>query len=36
MGLEIIQERIFSYEDGALRHDTKKVAALLYSMIEKR
>lgn len=36
LGLEIIQGRIFSYEDHALRHDTKKVAALLYSMIEKR
>ena len=36
LGLEIIQGRIFSYEDGALRHDTKKVASLLYTMIEKR
>ena len=36
LGLEIIQGRIFSYDDGALRHDTKKVASLLYSMIEKR
>lgn len=36
LGLEIIQGRIFSYEEGAIRHDTKKVAALLYSMIEKR
>lgn len=36
LGLKIIQGRIFSYENGALRHDTKKVASLLYSMIEKR
>ena len=36
MNLEIIQGQIFSYEGNALRHDTKKVAALLYGMIEKR
>lgn len=36
LGLEIIQGQIYSYENGALRHDTKKVASLLYSMIEKR
>lgn len=36
MNLDIIHERIFSYEGNVLRHDTKKVAALLYGMIEKR
>lgn len=33
MGLEIIQERIFSYEGNVIRHDTKKVADLLYNML---
>lgn len=36
MGLEIIQDRIFSYEGHVVRHDTKKVAELLYHMIEKK
>lgn len=36
MNLEIIQGQIFSYEGNVLRHDTKKVAALLYGMIGKR
>lgn len=36
MNLEIIQGPIFSYEGNVLRHDTKKVASLLYGMIKKR
>lgn len=35
LGLEVIQDRIISYEEHTIRHNTKKVAALLYGMIEK-
>lgn len=34
LGLEIVHDKIIRYEDGYIRHDTKKVAALLYSMID--
>ncbi|WP_449355496.1 gluconeogenesis factor YvcK family protein [Virgibacillus natechei] len=34
MGLEIIEGDIIDYEQAALRHDTSKVAKLLYSIIE--
>lgn len=33
MGLEIIPGRIFSYEGHVIRHDTEKVASLLYEML---
>lgn len=33
LGLNIIQGQIFNFEGNLLRHDTKKVAALLYNMI---
>lgn len=36
LGLEIIHDKILSYEDGVIRHDTKKVAALLYSLLDKK
>jgi uncharacterized cofD-like protein len=35
MGLKIVHDKIIRYEDGYIRHDTQKVAALLYSMIQK-
>lgn len=35
MGLEIVHDKIIRYEDGYIRHDTQKVAALLYSMIQQ-
>ena len=35
LGLEIIHDKIISYEDEVIRHDTKKVAALLYSLLNK-
>lgn len=35
LGLEIVHDKIIRYEDGVIRHDTQKVAALLYSMIKK-
>ena len=34
LGLEIVHDKIIRYEDGVIRHDTQKVAALLYSMIK--
>ncbi|MBD8070783.1 gluconeogenesis factor YvcK family protein [Bacillus sp. PS06] len=34
LGLEIIHDRIVSYEDGVIRHDTKKIASILYGMID--
>ncbi|AST93281.1 MULTISPECIES: gluconeogenesis factor YvcK family protein [Sutcliffiella] len=34
IGLEIIQDNLIRYEDGVIRHDTDKVASLLYSMID--
>lgn len=36
LGLQIIHEQILSYEDGVIRHDTQKVAALLYSLLERK
>ncbi|MCA1319628.1 YvcK family protein [Bacillus tianshenii] len=35
MGLKIVHDKIIRYEDGYIRHDTQKVAALLYSMIRQ-
>jgi len=35
MGLKIVHDKIIRYEDGYIRHDTQKVAALLYSMIKQ-
>ncbi|MFE7060577.1 uridine diphosphate-N-acetylglucosamine-binding protein YvcK [Sutcliffiella sp. NPDC057660] len=35
MGLKIVHDKIIRYEDGYIRHDTQKVAALLYSMIQQ-
>ncbi|WP_325048967.1 gluconeogenesis factor YvcK family protein [Peribacillus saganii] len=34
LGLDIVQEKIISYEGSAIRHDTKKVAALLYKLLQ--
>ncbi|KPB04628.1 gluconeogenesis factor YvcK family protein [Bacillus sp. CHD6a] len=34
LGLEIVHDKIIRYDDGVIRHDTQKVAALLYSMIK--
>ncbi|MGM0837723.1 MAG: gluconeogenesis factor YvcK family protein [Bacillota bacterium] len=36
MGLKIVHDKIIRYEDGYIRHDTQKVAALLYSMIQQQ
>jgi hypothetical protein len=36
LGLEIVHDKIIQYEDGYIRHDTQKVAALLYSMINTK
>ncbi|WP_044892987.1 gluconeogenesis factor YvcK family protein [Bacillus alveayuensis] len=33
LGLSIIRDNIISYEDNVIRHDTKKVAALLVSLL---
>jgi uncharacterized cofD-like protein len=33
LGLSIIRDSIISYEDNVIRHDTKKVAALLVSLL---
>lgn len=35
MGLEIIDGDIIDYSKGTIRHDTKKIATLLYSLIKK-
>ncbi|KHD86467.1 YvcK family protein [Bacillus ginsengihumi] len=34
LGLEIISDRILTYEDGYIRHDTNKVASILYSLLK--
>ncbi|WP_027409926.1 uridine diphosphate-N-acetylglucosamine-binding protein YvcK [Anoxybacteroides tepidamans] len=36
LGLTVIREHIVSYEDRVIRHDTKKVAALLVSLLKTR
>jgi uncharacterized cofD-like protein len=36
LGLEIIHDRIVSYEDGVIRHDTKKVASVLYEILQSK
>lgn len=36
MGLSIIHDKIISYEDGVIRHDTTKVASLLYDLLPKK
>jgi uncharacterized cofD-like protein len=36
LGIQIIHGKIVSYEDGVIRHDTQKVAALLYTLLEKQ
>ncbi|WP_078550391.1 gluconeogenesis factor YvcK family protein [Litchfieldia alkalitelluris] len=33
LGLEIIHDKIISYEDDVIRHDTTKVASILYELI---
>jgi uncharacterized cofD-like protein len=33
LGLEIIHDKIIRYDDNVIRHDTKKVASLLYKLI---
>ena len=32
-GLEVVQEQIMTFEDKYIRHDTKKVANILYQML---
>ncbi|MFD2444673.1 uridine diphosphate-N-acetylglucosamine-binding protein YvcK [Bacillus sp. CGMCC 1.16607] len=34
LGLEVLQDKIVSYEKNVIRHDTKKVAEILYNMIK--
>ncbi|RSK28553.1 YvcK family protein [Bacillus sp. HMF5848] len=34
LGLQIIHDRIITYEDNVIRHDTKKVASILYSLLD--
>lgn len=36
LGIEVIVDRIISYENNVIRHDTNKVASLLYNMISMR
>ena len=33
LGLQVVQEQIMTYEDNYIRHDTKKVADILYEML---
>ena len=33
LGIKVIRDNIVSYEDNVIRHDTKKVASLLISLI---
>ncbi|WP_099352511.1 gluconeogenesis factor YvcK family protein [Fredinandcohnia onubensis] len=35
LGLAIIHDKIISYDNGVIRHDTKKVASLLYDLLIK-
>ncbi|ALC82413.1 MULTISPECIES: gluconeogenesis factor YvcK family protein [Bacillus] len=35
MGLEVIQDRIISYDNNVIRHDTHKMASLLIKLVEK-
>jgi uncharacterized cofD-like protein len=34
MGLEVLQEEIVCHDDGVIRHDTKKVAQILFNIIK--
>lgn len=34
LGLDVVQEHIMTFEDEYIRHDTKKVANLLYKMLQ--
>ncbi|PLT32175.1 YvcK family protein [Bacillus sp. V5-8f] len=33
LGLEIVEDQIYSFDNNVIRHDTKKVAELLYKML---
>lgn len=33
LGVDVMQDEIVTYQDGAIRHDTKKVAEILYSLL---
>jgi hypothetical protein len=33
LGLEVIEDQIIQYDGSVIRHDTKKVAKLVYSML---
>ncbi|MFT4415283.1 gluconeogenesis factor YvcK family protein [Fredinandcohnia humi] len=35
LGLSIIHDKIIQYDDGVIRHDTNKVASLLYDLIRQ-
>lgn len=35
LGLTIISDKIISYDDDVIRHDTRRVASLLYSLLQK-
>nr|WP_304216198.1 YvcK family protein [Fredinandcohnia onubensis] len=35
LGLAIIHDKIISYDNGVIRHDTKKVASLIYDLLIK-
>ncbi|MCM3238260.1 YvcK family protein [Heyndrickxia oleronia] len=34
MGLEVLYDRIITYQNGYIRHDTEKVAKIIYSLID--
>lgn len=34
LGLDIIHDKIISYENNVIRHDTKKVASILYDLLQ--
>jgi CO dehydrogenase/acetyl-CoA synthase delta subunit len=35
LGLEVITDKIVSYENSVIRHDTNKVAKLLYGILQQ-
>ncbi|MCP3741573.1 gluconeogenesis factor YvcK family protein [Rossellomorea sp. BNER] len=36
MGLNVLFDEIISYENGYIRHDTERVAEIIYSLLEKK
>ncbi|WP_281397292.1 gluconeogenesis factor YvcK family protein [Heyndrickxia vini] len=35
LGIDVIYDKIITYNDGVIRHDTEKVAKILYSLIDQ-